>query len=70
VELLEQIPYDPLVTEAMVRGLPVTAYRDGEVADALKSIWKAIKERLLSTGTAHGTSVLEATDSSGTGMVV
>ncbi|MBN1317242.1 MAG: hypothetical protein JXA42_17290, partial [Anaerolineales bacterium] len=47
VELVGQIPYDTIVTEAMVRGLPVTAYTDGPVAQAMDNVWKQVKEILL-----------------------
>jgi MinD superfamily P-loop ATPase len=46
VELLSHIPYDSVVTEAMVRGLPVTTYTDGAVAGALEKMWVRIKDRL------------------------
>ena len=46
VELVGRIPYDTIVTEAMVRGLPVTAYTDGSVAEALGEIWERIKDKL------------------------
>jgi MinD superfamily P-loop ATPase len=46
VELLGHVPYDDVVTEAMVRGLPVTAYTDGPVAEALRDVWVRIRHRL------------------------
>jgi MinD superfamily P-loop ATPase len=46
-ELVGCIPYDTIVTEAMVRGLPVTAYTDGAVTEALGEIWKRLKDKLL-----------------------
>ena len=46
VELLSHIPYDSVVTEAMVRGLPVTAYTDGAVAGALGKMWVRIRDQL------------------------
>ena len=46
-ELVGYIPYDTIVTEAMVRGLPVTAYTDGAVTEALGEIWKRLKDKLL-----------------------
>jgi len=46
VELLGHVPYDDVVTEAMVRGLPVTAYTDGPVAEALREVWVRIRHRL------------------------
>jgi MinD superfamily P-loop ATPase len=48
VEVVGRIPYDTVVTEAMVKGLPVTEYGDGMLAEALKKIWPRIRERLFS----------------------
>ena len=39
VEVAGRIPYDTVVTEAMVHGMPVTAYSDGVVAEALAKLW-------------------------------
>ena len=47
VQVVGRIPYDTVVTEAMVQGQPVTAYTDGPVAEALRTVWSQIKERLL-----------------------
>ena len=47
VEVLGQIPYDNVVTEAMVQGQPVTEYSDGPVTEALSNIWHRIRERLV-----------------------
>lgn len=44
VELVGHIPYDTVVTEAMVRGMPVTAYTDGLVVKAIERVWQRIKE--------------------------
>lgn len=45
-ELIGRIPYDTTVTEAMVRGRPVTAYADGPVSSAIREVWEEIKSRL------------------------
>jgi len=50
VELVGRIPYDTSVTEAMVQGRPVTAYTDGAVSDALRSIWRRVKARMVPDG--------------------
>ncbi len=42
-EVVGRIPYDTIVTEAMVQGQPVTVYTDGPVAEALREIWSRIK---------------------------
>ena len=46
IELVGRIPYDTVITEAMVQGQPVTAYADGAVSAALRGIWERIKECL------------------------
>jgi MinD superfamily P-loop ATPase len=41
------IPFDVVVTKAMVRGQPVTAYQpDGKVAQALRAVWARVLEEL------------------------
>ncbi|RLC93648.1 MAG: (4Fe-4S)-binding protein [Chloroflexi bacterium] len=46
VEVAGRIPYDTIVTEAMVQGRPVTDYTDGPVAEAVRQVWKGIKRYL------------------------
>lgn len=46
VPIVARVPYDPVVTEAMVQGRPVTAYADGPVTQALREAW----DRLRPTG--------------------
>jgi MinD superfamily P-loop ATPase len=46
IEVVGRIPYDTVVTEAMVQGRPVTAYTDGAVSAALRDVWKRVKSRL------------------------
>ena len=41
IPVLGQLPYDPTVTEAMVRGQPVTE-RTGPVTEALQKVWAAL----------------------------
>jgi MinD superfamily P-loop ATPase len=51
VEVLEQIPFDPAVTGAMVRGEPVTAYRpDAPASRALWKVWQSVAARLAPVG--------------------
>jgi MinD superfamily P-loop ATPase len=46
IELVGQLPYDTVVTEAMVQGQPVTAYQpEGAVAKALREVWARVQER-------------------------
>jgi MinD superfamily P-loop ATPase len=47
IELLGTLPYDDVVTEAMVHGQPVTAYQpQGAMALALRKAWTQMRERL------------------------
>ncbi len=46
IEVVGRIPFDTVVTEAMVQGRPVTAYTDGPVAEALRQVWEGIKVHL------------------------
>ena len=47
VEVIGRIPYDTVVTEAMVIGQPVTAVGDNVVAGALQGVWASVREVLL-----------------------
>jgi len=46
IALVGQVPFDTVVTEAMVQGQPVTEYDDGPVTAELKSVWMRIREAL------------------------
>ena len=46
VPLVGLIPFDTAVIEAMVHRQPVTAYRPGPVANALKALWRELRPRL------------------------
>ncbi|MBL7063781.1 MAG: (4Fe-4S)-binding protein, partial [Anaerolineae bacterium] len=46
IVLVGRVPYDTVVTEAMVQGLPVTEYDDGPVTAELKAMWMRIKGAL------------------------
>ena len=48
IQVVGEIPYDNVVTEAMVQGQPVTEYTDGPVTDALHRVWARLQDRLLS----------------------
>jgi len=51
VELIGQIPFDPTVTEAMLNGEPVTAYRaDAPSSQAMVTIWQIVSARLAPPG--------------------
>jgi MinD superfamily P-loop ATPase len=43
IEVVGRIPYDDVVTEAMVQGLPVTAFDDGVVVAELKHVWQRVR---------------------------
>ena len=47
IEVVGRIPYDDVVTEAMVQGLPVTAFDDGVVAAELKQVWQRVRDWLV-----------------------
>ena len=46
VPVVGKIPYDTIVTEAMVHGRPVTDYVDGPVAQALRGLWVCVRGHL------------------------
>jgi MinD superfamily P-loop ATPase len=43
IEVVGHIPFDTVVTEAMVQGKPVTAYEDGTVSEELHEVWKRVQ---------------------------
>ena len=51
IEVVGKLPYDGVVTKAMVQGQPVTAYRsEGRMAAALREMWACIARRLRNGG--------------------
>ena len=46
VEIVARIPFDNVVTEAMVKGQPVVEYSHGPVSRKIKGLWRNIAERL------------------------
>ena len=46
IPLLGRLPFDTVVTEAMVQGQPVTAASDGEISQKLHEVWQALREIL------------------------
>lgn len=44
IPLVARIPFDTVVTEAMVRGQPVTVASDGTVAQGIRRAWRALCE--------------------------
>jgi len=46
IEVVGHIPFDPVVTQAMVQGLPVTLYTAGPVAEELRQMWARLSSML------------------------
>jgi MinD superfamily P-loop ATPase len=51
VAVLGRIPYDPVVTESIVQGLPLTEFRDDALTDTLVRIWHRLRDLLHPTPT-------------------
>lgn len=43
IAFVGQVPFDTVVTQAMVQGLPVTEYDDGPVSQAIRDLWMEVK---------------------------
>ena len=46
VQVAARIPFDNVVTEALVQGLPVVEYSRGEVSQQIESLWQKLSEEL------------------------
>ena len=46
VEIASKIPFDDVVTRAMVRGLPVVEYSDSEVSHEIELLWHSVASQL------------------------
>ena len=46
VEVVGCVPFNTIVTEAMVAGMPVTAYRDGPITEELRNVWSRVRDKL------------------------
>jgi len=46
VEVAARVPFDNVVTEALVQGLPVVEYSQGEVTQEIESLWQTLTEAL------------------------
>ena len=53
IEVISQIPFDNVVTEAIVQGLPVVEYSQNHVTDEMKKLWQAITSRLKGENHTH-----------------
>jgi MinD superfamily P-loop ATPase len=47
IAVVGHIPFDTTVTQAMVQGVPVTAYGDGPVPQALRHVWTQVLATLI-----------------------
>jgi len=46
IEVAAKIPFDNVVTEAIVQGLPVVEYSDNKVTQQIKELWQIISAKL------------------------
>jgi len=46
IELAAKIPFDNVVTEALVQGLPVVEYSQNRVAHEIEGLWQVVSEHL------------------------
>jgi len=46
IEMAAKIPFDNVVTEALVKGLPVVEYSQGKVAHEIEALWQGITQKL------------------------
>jgi MinD superfamily P-loop ATPase len=46
MDVVGRVPFDTVVTEAMVQGRPVTVHDDGSVSRELQRVWTLVRERL------------------------
>jgi MinD superfamily P-loop ATPase len=56
VEVVGQVPYDDVVTQAMVYGHPVTEHTDGPVTQSLRELWARIRPDLFPNEATEGSS--------------
>ena len=43
IEVVSKVPFDNVVTEALVQGLPVVEYSRGKVAKEIESLWRHVR---------------------------
>ena len=43
IEIIGRIPFDNIVTKALVKGLPVVEYSDNRVTEEIKNIWQKLE---------------------------
>jgi MinD superfamily P-loop ATPase len=49
IEVVSKIPFDNVVTEALVQGVPVVEYDDGTVSREIKKLWRKVSDVLQET---------------------
>ena len=42
VDVMARIPFDNTVTEALIKGLPVVSYSEGETTQKIKAMWQSV----------------------------
>lgn len=53
IDVVGRIPFDTVVTDAVVNGEPVTDYSDGKVAQALCEVWSRVRPMIASAAPAR-----------------
>ncbi|GAI07861.1 unnamed protein product, partial [marine sediment metagenome] len=46
IEVASKIPFDNVVTEAIVRGMPVVEYSEGKITQEIGSLWQRLTRTL------------------------
>ena len=50
IEVAVKVPYDDVVTKALVQGLPVVEYDENDISKQIKVLWEAISTSLAKVG--------------------
>jgi MinD superfamily P-loop ATPase len=53
IEVAARIPFDNVVTEAMIKGIPVVEFSDGKVSQEIKKLWDCVCEKLKEKGASR-----------------
>ncbi len=53
IDIAARIPFDKVVTDAMIKGLPVVKYSQGSVSHQIKLLWQNIVARLKANNGGH-----------------
>ena len=46
IQVASKIPFDNVVTEALVHGVPVVEYADGRVSSEIRALWQKVSRRM------------------------